>query len=45
MLDLVGRGLIGPQNGSARVASEHIQWHTAQVFRGEARVAEPSSRG
>ncbi|MEU0281240.1 phosphorothioated DNA-binding restriction endonuclease [Streptomyces sp. NPDC088147] len=41
VLDLTGRGLIGPQNGSPRVASEYIQWHTAQVFRGEARVAEP----
>ncbi|MFE2034371.1 phosphorothioated DNA-binding restriction endonuclease [Streptomyces scopuliridis] len=45
VLDLVGRGLIGPQNGSARVASEHIRWHTSQVFRGEARVAEPISHG
>ncbi|MFF4285242.1 phosphorothioated DNA-binding restriction endonuclease [Streptomyces sp. NPDC001633] len=38
VLDLTGRTLIGPQSGSARVASEHIAWHTDQVFRGRPRV-------
>lgn len=40
VLELTGRALIGPQNGSARVAPAHITWHTAQVFRGEPRIAE-----
>ncbi|MGY4952262.1 phosphorothioated DNA-binding restriction endonuclease [Streptomyces nigrescens] len=40
VLALTGQTLIGPQRGSARVAPEHIRWHTAQVFRGEARLAE-----
>jgi putative restriction endonuclease len=39
VLDLAGRGLLGPQPGTAPVAPEHIGWHTAQVFRGEARAA------
>ncbi|MFJ7999844.1 phosphorothioated DNA-binding restriction endonuclease [Streptomyces sp. NPDC096310] len=38
VLDLSGRPLVGPQSGSAGVASEHVDWHTAQVFRGEART-------
>ncbi|GAA2577284.1 hypothetical protein Stube_22790 [Streptomyces tubercidicus] len=40
VLALTGRSLIGPQSGCAGVAPEHIRWHTAQVFRGEARAAE-----
>ncbi|MFB7271760.1 phosphorothioated DNA-binding restriction endonuclease [Streptomyces sp. NPDC056244] len=40
VLDLTGRPLLGPQNGSTRVAPEHVRWHTEQVFRGEARVPE-----
>ncbi|WP_329147013.1 HNH endonuclease [Streptomyces sp. NBC_01456] len=40
VLGLTGRALIGPQQGSARVAPAHITWHTAQVFRGEPRVPE-----
>ncbi len=39
VLDLSGQELIGPQSGSPRVASEHIGWHTTQVFRGAARTA------
>ncbi|WP_189931346.1 phosphorothioated DNA-binding restriction endonuclease [Streptomyces sulfonofaciens] len=38
VLDLAGRALIGPQNGSAPVAPDNVNWHTAQVFRGAARV-------
>ncbi|MFI6287098.1 phosphorothioated DNA-binding restriction endonuclease [Streptomyces sp. NPDC051018] len=41
VFSLIGQELIGPQNGSARVASEHVGWHTAQVFRGQARTPEP----
>ncbi|MEO3976090.1 phosphorothioated DNA-binding restriction endonuclease [Streptomyces sp. CAU 1734] len=40
VLDLVGGTLTGPRRGSAQVAPEHIDWHTGQVFRGGARVAE-----
>ncbi|AEW96192.1 MULTISPECIES: phosphorothioated DNA-binding restriction endonuclease [Streptomycetaceae] len=36
---LAGRGLWGPQPGSDRVAGAYVQWHTTQVFRGEARTA------
>lgn len=42
VLDLTGQDLIGPQSGSARVAPEHIRWHTDQVFRGEPRIPEPA---
>ncbi|MEU9124045.1 phosphorothioated DNA-binding restriction endonuclease [Streptomyces sp. NPDC048506] len=44
VLDLSGQSLVGPQNGSARIAPERIQWHTAQVFRGEPRIGEPRIR-
>ncbi|MFG2135659.1 phosphorothioated DNA-binding restriction endonuclease [Streptomyces sp. NPDC048650] len=40
VLGLTGRDLVGPQQGSARVAPAYITWHTAQVFRGEPRVPE-----
>ncbi|MFI1430915.1 phosphorothioated DNA-binding restriction endonuclease [Streptomyces lydicus] len=42
VLGLSGQGLLGPQSGSDRVAAERIAWHTAQVFRGAARVPEPA---
>ncbi|KOG40570.1 phosphorothioated DNA-binding restriction endonuclease [Streptomyces decoyicus] len=44
VLDLTGRALIGPQNGSARVAPAYVMWHTAQVFRGQPRIAEHAVR-
>ncbi|MFJ2557900.1 MULTISPECIES: phosphorothioated DNA-binding restriction endonuclease [unclassified Streptomyces] len=40
VLDLSGRALLGPQSGSAGVDPERVDWHTAQVFRGEARTPE-----
>ncbi|MGY0058919.1 phosphorothioated DNA-binding restriction endonuclease [Streptomyces sp. LZ34] len=36
---LGGRPVLGPRPGSAPVAGEHIDWHMAQVFHGEPRVA------
>ncbi|MEV5121721.1 phosphorothioated DNA-binding restriction endonuclease [Streptomyces decoyicus] len=44
VLDLTGRALIGPQNGSAPVAPAYVTWHTAQVFRGQPRIAEQAVR-
>ncbi|WP_346176620.1 phosphorothioated DNA-binding restriction endonuclease [Streptomyces cuspidosporus] len=38
VLRLGGRPVLGPRAGSAPVAEEHIDWHTAQVFRGKPRV-------
>ena len=40
VLDLVDRSLLGPQHGSDPVAAENVAWHTEQVFRGKARVAQ-----
>ncbi|MGO4749938.1 phosphorothioated DNA-binding restriction endonuclease, partial [Streptomyces sp. 2MCAF27] len=42
VLRLGGRPVLGPRAGSAPVAGEHIDWHMAQVFRGEPRVAPVS---
>ncbi len=39
VLDLAERPLIGPQPGSERVAEEHVAWHTAEVFKGDPRLA------
>ncbi|MEE1931165.1 HNH endonuclease [Streptomyces sp. TRM 70351] len=39
VIALAGRELAGPQPGAEPVAAEHIAWHTAQVFRGEPRLA------
>lgn len=43
VLGLVGRTLRGPQHGSAPVDLDNVAWHTAQVFRGEARTARHAS--
>ncbi|OKI99239.1 phosphorothioated DNA-binding restriction endonuclease [Kitasatospora sp. CB01950] len=40
VLGLVGRVVIGPQAGAARVAGRHREWHVRQVFHGAARVSE-----
>ncbi|MFE4516188.1 phosphorothioated DNA-binding restriction endonuclease [Kitasatospora sp. NPDC056783] len=37
VLDLSGRPVIGPQPGLPPVADRHREWHTGQVFHGEAR--------
>lgn len=37
VLRLGGRPVLGPRAGSAPIAGEHIDWHMAQVFRGEPR--------
>ena len=38
VLDLAGRNLLDPQRGQPRVLSDHIRWHTTQVFKAPARV-------
>jgi putative restriction endonuclease len=43
VLDLAGRPLVGPQPGSDPVAEEHVVWHTAEVFKGDARHAADRS--
>ncbi len=37
VLDLVGRPIIEPLAGESPIATEHLEWHTAQVFRPPAR--------
>lgn len=37
VLDLVGRPIIEPQAGEPPIATEHLEWHAAQVFRSPAR--------
>ncbi|MFE4976288.1 phosphorothioated DNA-binding restriction endonuclease [Kitasatospora sp. NPDC056651] len=39
VLDLSGRPVLGPQRGLPPVADRHREWHTRQVFHGEAREA------
>lgn len=36
---LAGRPLVGPQPGARPVASDHLAWHTSQVFHGTPRPA------
>jgi putative restriction endonuclease len=39
VMRLVGQELLPPQRGHELPRPEHVEWHTAQVFRGPARVA------
>jgi putative restriction endonuclease len=39
VLDLVGRPLLEPQAGQPVPATEHVDWHRDEVFRGPARLA------
>jgi putative restriction endonuclease len=39
VIGLAGRTLIGPQRGTPRIAANHRDWHTAQVFQGTPRPA------